>query len=478
MKQVAYHTAFFIVALFLQTTMINAADYHGRATTGGFISKEKFTEPSAGSDTNDVAVMSNRFYLNVSNIGKKKWGLILDARDKLDYFDKLDKERLTLTQKNEFQLRQLAAKYPNYEGKFYASAGRFQAFDTGAVYVDGLEAGYRVKPTLKLGAFGGFNPAREGVSYLQFNSDSNIFGGFGIYENRSRKWSRYTYTSNAIIVIPASSSTTEEDTTTTATETTETEETATDDENIYVEGAAIQERTYFYNNSVIQWNRNLRFMSLLTYDIAPKSQLQSLWVSIFFRIIKRLNMTISAQRITAIEYARQQDLREELKPSQYDEIKVGLNYRVNRNVSAIFKASQGSRSTDELTRTDVSAGVRVSRLINRRFAASLFAGQRANFNSDDTYFRLGTGYYSNKFEVTLDQELGSEKYEDGTERNPKITELNTSVFFSKRFFGTIGAQYLSDEVVTITSALLRLSYRFGNREIAPIRDGAPPRGRI
>jgi hypothetical protein len=459
--------------LFGDTSSLLAADYHGRVTTGGLLSKESFLEESAGSKSNDVAVISNRFYLNIANIGRQQFGFVADLRDKHDFFDKLDREQLELKGQNSFQMRQLYLRYPNPGGGFFSNLGRFSAFDSGVVYVDGAEFGYRLNPSFKAGAFGGLNPSRESISYLEFNPKAQIGGIFGIYEKRASTWSRYTYSSSAIVILPSSKS---ENDTQAALPPTEGQ--TNDLANSYEEGANPSERNYFYNNSIIQWTTKFRLISMLIFDFAPKTQLQNLALSLLTNPTSSLNLGLSAQRINAIEYARQRELREDLKSSQYDEAKLNFNLRAGRVISLIGGASYGKRSMDELTRSDLNFGLRFANLFRNRFEASALYGIRDNFTKNDSYIRFGGTYFSDSYEISIDQEIMTEKRDDGTERNPKTTEISANLFLSRIIFSTMGIHYFTDEDVKITSGFIRLSYRFGNREIPPVRDGSPPRGRL
>ena len=114
-----------------------AANVDGRATVGGYFAKERFSGTSADNATNDKAVVSARGFLDVSSIGENDLRLVLDVRDKNDFFDKLDKERLELNSKNSVQLRQLYLQSPESSGKVFWTLVRFPAFDSGIVYADG-----------------------------------------------------------------------------------------------------------------------------------------------------------------------------------------------------------------------------------------------------------------------------------------------------------------------------------------------------
>ena len=88
------------------------------------------------------------------------------------------------------------------------------------------------------------------------------------------------------------------------------------------------------------------------------------------------------------------------------------------------------------------------------------------------------GYFSYKKEYSLDAEWASEKQTDGSTLNPLILEANMGYHLAKHQFFALSLQSASDEKVNILGVYFKYSYRFGNKELAPIRDGASPRGRL
>ena len=90
---------------------------------------------------------------------------------------------------------------------------------------------------------------------------------------------------------------------------------------------------------------------------------------------------------------------------------------------------------------------------------------------------MNANYFSKQWELDVDLDVASEK---STTRQDTVylLELGAARHFSREMFATLSYQYAKDNFVDIHSAFFRFTYRFGNREVAPIRDGAPPAGRL
>ena len=112
--------------------------YAGRLTSGGYLSQEKFVDTNDGSTRNDFFTLSNRLYFNAYDLGSSNYDFVSDLRDKHDFFDKLDKERLSLNSTNAFQLRQLSLSNPNENGRTFWTMGRFPVAPAGSVDTTGV----------------------------------------------------------------------------------------------------------------------------------------------------------------------------------------------------------------------------------------------------------------------------------------------------------------------------------------------------
>ncbi|MBT4791330.1 MAG: hypothetical protein HON90_07150, partial [Halobacteriovoraceae bacterium] len=162
----------------------------------------------------------------------------------------------------------------------------------------------------------------------------------------------------------------------------------------------------------------------------------------------------------------------------YESVKLKLRNKNTRKVTTEFKLSYGKRESDDLTKTEGSVGFIYHRFLNKNKNAHASFGYRENFTSKDILARFGIGSFSNKWEYSLDQEIILEEEEEARSGAATVTELAATHLYSKTLFTTFSFQYARDEKVDIYSTFFKMTYRFGNREIAPLRDGAPAQGKL
>jgi hypothetical protein len=440
-----------------------AADLHGRATVGGFAAKERFANAAQGDATNDAATLSARAFVDVSNISPERFRIVADVRDKNDFFDKVDKERLTLTPANSVELRQLFFAAPNQDGKVYGLLGRFSAFDSGIVYVDGAELGLRLTDSIRVGGFGGMSPKYDYSGSFDQAGTGSVAGGYGIFESAGGKFYDYSLISAAIVnqlsdAVPATSDGVAAG--------------ATTDDVTY-------ERTFLYNNSVFQLSADTRILARIYYDIKPSPLLQDVWISYFRRPSPKVALTLSAMQIEAVEYRKSQDVRDELDASAYKQVRAEVSYRVTPVTSIIGNGLYGQRTVDGFKRNEISFGYVASNLVTSSYSGSIIGGAREKFVANDKFVRIGLGRYGHILETNVDYEYAVERNSDtGENLHPNRLELGVGAILSSRLFGTLAFQRVQDENVEILSGIFRISTRFGNKEIPPVRDGAPMRGNL
>jgi hypothetical protein len=440
-----YMSPYAAIILIFLSQVSRAEKYHGRFTLGGYAATERFSDTTGGSDKNDFMTLSSRYFLKVSEIGAAPWEVVTDIRDKHDFFDKLDREKLQLTDRNSFQVRQLSARYVNTGGILAANLGRFAVPEAGASGVDGAQLEERWSQQLTSSIFAGKNPKRNDQTYYQYNPDSNIGGVSLTYQDRVSSWDRNFYLSHAMV--------------------TEQEGSETD-------------RRYFYHNMIYQWQENSRVISLMYLDFVPRTYVQTgnlIWQQ---QYTTNWTTQVSALGIDVIEYTRRQGVREQLAPSPYQEGAFKLDYYAPGRVKIELGASSGTRQVDSLSKTETYLGWEQNQIGAKNWDLFLKSGIRKNFVSDDTFGHLYLGYFSRKWESSLDLDVAIEKYNDGVTKHPISTELSISNYLSRQLFSTLSLQRSADEVVTIYTAFFKLGYRFGNQEIPPIRDGSPPRGQL
>lgn len=414
-------------------------------TVGGYLSTERFEDVTAtGSDKNDFQTISTRLFVKGENLGSGDWEVISDLRDKHDFFDKLNSEKLRLEERNQFQLRQLSTRFSNPNRFFGLQFGRFSVYEVGSTFVDGLQIENHWTPSLYSTYFGGLNPQKREKSDLQFDSKAQIYGASLTYQNLAGGWNRNLFASHGVV------------------------------SEIYDQHT---DRNFIFQNLIYQWDVDSRLITLLYYDLVPRAYVQNGNIT-WQQGLGRLFITdLSYSEIDVIEYSRNQDVLERLTSSPYKETKAKFTYRIQDLSNRVYLVSStGERSVDNLKKAVIELGYVRSQFWGPEWDAYFVLGSRKNFTSDDTLFRLGLGRYGRKWELNIDLETQQRQYDDGSKSNPFLAELAISYYLNRRSFWTLSGQSAYDENVKILSGFFKYGYRFGNRELPPLRDGAPPRG--
>ncbi len=424
----------------------SATEIDGRITAGGYAASETFSDSSAGSDKNDFLTTSARFYLRASEMGERKnWHFTSDVRDKHDFFDKLDRERLQLGSANRVQLRELNLRFDAPSKSAYGVGGRFPVPEAGSVYCDGGLAGLKPRPTWTVATFGGLNARRNDQQYVTYNPNNYNYGAFLQYQSQGRGWDRNLYSSLAFVQ--------------------------------QTQGAEV-DRSYLFTNTSYQWSARSRVVNLLYLDFVPRTYIQTAFFDWQQRLSSSWTSRLTALGVDVIEYTRRQGIRERLEPSPYKEARAGLTKEFSSRMRITGDYAYGYRDSDKMNKKDYRLLFHFPRLISPQWDLSARAGYRDNFTSTDLYARFGLGYFRRNWELTFDAEYGVEKYEGGETLHPIILEVSSGFYISQRTLAALAVDYAQDERVKIASAFVKVSYRFGSQEVAPTRDGASPRGRL
>ena len=424
------------------------ASYYGRFTSGGFFSKEIFRSDNSSNRYNDVSVLSQRLFLSIDKIQNSSSEFSADIRDKHDFFDKLDAERMKLTSSNKLQVHQLSLHTAgDSEGGTY-SFGRFPLSDAGSLFVDGADIGFR-KSILGLSVhtslFYGLNPSDPEESELKLNTKARAYGFYGVIENKDRDWDHYFYSSNAIVRQTYNSDV---------------------------------DRFYFFNNTVWQKSVNENFSNLLYLDLNPKISVQNLWTSYYLNFSNSYKLRSTLSTIDSLHYQRIQDLREILPSSRYHQASFSLRSPSNGDqVIWENKLSYGKRLIDDKNRIEYKIGAFLPRFLKDDLSANTFAGVRKNFVSKDALFGFGIIHSNNQREIAFNQEIDLEQ-RTNLNNIAFITDGSYTKFFDRSLFGILSLQNTWDKNVSIFSILFKISYRFGEGGQAPIRDGSPPMGQL
>ena len=420
-----------------------AATYTGRATVGGFISREHFSLESDGTYNNDFATFSSRLYTRYSDLEDSHFEATLDLRDKHDFFEKYDAERLALTGKNTPQLRQLSLKYANQNSPFIATAGRFPITDAGAVNIDGLDAGFKWNSDWKSLVFAGHDPKLPNQTYFQQNPGAYAYGAYTVYQPVISSWRKSVLNSTAFVIKKV-------------------------DQHI--------DRKYFYDFFLYEWDSPNRIIGMLYLDFVPKTIMQTGMISYDQKIQDNWMTNLQFLGIDTIEYSRRRGILETLAPSPYKELSFSLRQNLNASASLQFFSMYGKRYADQKTIQELSFGPELSQMWHKEISGSFKFGYRKNFTSNDYFSKINLGYYPKNWEFVLDESLAIQK--STTTEHPIITEFSVSHFISRALYATASAQNAVSEIANIYSFSLFIGYRFGSKDVPPLRDGAPPRGRI
>lgn len=413
--------------------------------TGSYLSQERFADPTDGSDANDFSTISSRLYLKVYDLGTSHVEVTTDVRDKHDFFDKFDAERLQLVSGNTLQVFQLNARFVNPRKAYFGTLGRFLVMEAGGVPVDGVEAGYRWSMALRSGFFGGLNPKRSDQTYFTYNPDSQIAGFYLTYQPKDLGWSRNTYISQALIAEP-------------------------------VQGHL--DRFYLYQNFVYQWAASNQWVGALYLDFVPRVNVQNGFLNLTRELGKGAIWTGGILAIDSIEFSRRKGVLTRLSPSTYREFNSTLQLKMNSNWSLNSNLNYGARGADGLAYADFSAGPGTQVLFDPHVSGQASLGGRHNFNTNEVYFKIDLGYFSKVWEVGLNLQKALSVQNYGVTYHPFIGELSLARYFSKEFYSTVSIEEAVNERVTIWSGFFKFGYRFGSEDVAPLRDGAPPRRRL
>ncbi|MDR3606980.1 MAG: hypothetical protein P4M08_06320 [Oligoflexia bacterium] len=422
-----------------------AYEYQGRLITGAYLSQERFSESGLMGTSNDFATASFRFFLDVSKF-RNDWEAIADVRDKYGFFDAFNKPMLDLTGANTLQARQLSLSIPEKNVGFYGNFGRFPVTNAGAIYTDGAELGYRLNPNWSVSAFGGLNPKRDDQYYVQYNPGCVDYGAYLLYQPKFSSWTKSFYFTNSFV---------------------------TEDNFGHVD------RRFWFENLVYEPDPADRFMTVSYLDFVPNPYIQDANLNYSHDFNPKFTLNTGLSTINAIEYYRQEGVLEQLGPSAYTEASVRGQYRLTPVDSLNLLADYGTRQADGTIRREIQLTANLNQLGgDRRFAAYFGSGLRHEFVSNDVLAKFGGGYYTDKWELTLNTTVAYQKYTSGNVLTPIYGDFGTAFYFNKSLYGTVSFQEAVDQDVKIFSTYLNIGYRFGTKSAAPIRNGAPPAEKI
>jgi len=314
-----------LILLFTFTPQAWSAKYSGRLTLGGYTSLERFETTATGSDKNDFQTISSRFFIKGEELNNTLWEAAVDLRDKHDFFDKLDKERLSLTDRNEFQIRQISTKNSKSNQFLTSQVGRFPVTEVSSTFVDGVQLEQHWNKDWTSSFFGGLNPRKEGQSYLQYDPKSQVAGITSTYNQHSNDWNKNFYVSHALV-------------------------------NQTYDGHV--DRNFIYQNLIYQWAEQSRFMTLIYFDFVPRAYLQNGYLSWQQQWTDTNFTELNHTTIDVIEYSRRQNVLEKLTSSPYQENEIKIIYKLNKMQDRYYlRFSSGQRDIDGLSSQNAELGI-------------------------------------------------------------------------------------------------------------------------
>ena len=421
--------------------------YQGRVSTGAFLSRETINDPnqSVGSAyDNDFLIYTGRLYLSAQELTSQQLDSTIDIRDKYNSFEVLDKRSKTLSGKHTFQVRQMTFGNSLSRNSLQFRAGRFQILQGAYSYVDGLNLQKKIGTHI-VGTYGGYNPVLLGQNYLDFNEKAQTYGVFYSYLPTTRSWTNHFQSSTAF------------------------------SQNTF-DGQA--DRTFVYQNSLYQWQTGGYAWAQFYLDFIPRTYVQNGIVLIRQPLTNTWTGQLGFRAYDVIQYRRVQNIRERLAPSPYNEASIKSSYRFVPGLMWDFDAITGKRNIDHYNYHKIQNSLSFPRLFSKEFDGSLFHFWRQSFTNVGHFFGLNLGYFKSHLEYAFVSSYGIEKQTDDSILRPLIFEGSMAFHFSKTLFSSFSVQSAHDEKADILSLFFKLTYRFGNTQIAPIRDSAAPRGRL
>lgn len=446
LKRIKKHLVLIIVLFLWQSTSFGAK-YQGRFSAGAFLSQETLHTEDGDiytGETNDFLIYTGRLYLSAYELTSHNLDTTVDLRDKYNSFEVLDKRSQSLAARHTFQVRQLFIGNTTSRGQYLFQLGRFQILQGSYSYVDGASFQKRLDQDI-LGIYGGYNPVLLGRNYLEFNSKAQTYGMFYTINSDTRTWEEHFQSSIAFA------------------------------QNTY-EGQV--DRSYLFNNTLYQWQSGAFAWSQLYLDFIPRTYVQNGLLLVQQPLTAQLTGKAGLRAYDVVQYRRVQNIRERLQPSPYREASLDFSYKLRPEVLWDLDLASGKRSVDDYQYHRIRNTFSFPRFFSKAVDGGIFHFWRQSFTNNGHFAGINTGYFTENLEYDFMASYGVEKQTDDSILHPLILEGSMAWRFSKTLFTSLALQSAKDEKSEILSLFLKFTYRFGNSGMAPIRDGASPRGRL
>lgn len=435
-------TSIALLVLTLFAENLWAISVLGNLRVGAYTRTVEFEEPVNGEETNDEQVMSAQLKMDITDFDSKSDSFVIDLRDKIDSYGRLDKQNLSLETYNRFQVRELAFKRPWENNRFYFTLGRFSLIEANVIDNDGAEVGYRFNRESRLSVFGGMAPKEVITPYYVEPETSSVNNAqAGLYYSYEKKngAERQLYTNNAIAMAPTYNLTDKDS------------------------------HTYFYHMAVWNLSPQNRISSYLQHDFVPESALRRASLThTYFN--PKVETNLSLVQTNTEDYLIQQDLLDPLVPSSEQQVRFELRHRIFTFMSMDYLAGFGRRSADSKSQNEYALGLLFPKLFSNSGSFRTQFGMRKNYYSQDNYVRGGYDYWNQYFSASIMHTMFQMKYDDTEEElTRQVTMLDAGFFLSDRIRGSLAYQMEKDEKLSANAFFLMVGYRFGSGPATPIR---------
>ena len=395
---------------------------------GSYSRAVEFEVPINGETSNDEKAYSAELKLNVYDFSSHEDNIIVDIRDKVDNYGKLETSNLTLDSYNRVQVRELAYKRPWETNRFYFTFGRFSLSEANILDNDGVELGLHFSRNTRLGLFGGQAP-KDIITPYYVNPDTSDVNNAqaGLYYSYEKKngFERSVYTNNALALAPTYNLTDK------------------------------KSHTYFFHMALWNMNSNNRLSTYLQQDFVPTSSLRRLSVTHSY-FDPNFHTNLSLSQTNTEDYLIQQDILDPLPPSPEQSVRFDLRQRVFAQLSLDYSAGYSRRVEDTKTMSEYALGVIVPKLLVSTGSFRAQYGIRNNYFSKDRYIRGGYDYWNQFFSLSLIHTVIASEYDDKTKNNRQITNIDGGFYVSDRFRGALGYQREKDDKLSASAFFVML----------------------
>ena len=410
-----------------------ATQVKGQAQLGVDNVEVKYKQDQAGEGTNNRRIAVGRITTEFSQFGIRRDRILFDARDKYDFFGADDPGEALLKEKNTFNVRTAAYQRPYETSPLFFTLGRFPLTEADILANDGAEAGYRLNNALRVGAFGGFAPAdiydpmeRDDAQRPQETKagQGGVYTGLNLRNNAT---GYYLDSVASLATVPDEQGGNE---------------------------------VFLHNSNTIHFNARHFLFSYLRADMPPFSSLRRAIVNYnYWDKAVRASLTLTQNDPTHIPLFL--EARNTLNPSVTRGARGFLQYQLTQLFALNSQVSYAQRTLDGLTRTEYQLGAILKNKVPANTQLAIYGGERKNFNSVDRFARINGTLSTGHWSLNAAQYLASEQYNDGTHRTVTMTDADIGREIGRSLRMAVGARYLNDDTMTITSVLAHIAYIFG-----------------